>query len=139
MGAEHTALLQVSLDEDMTDRERSVFTQPLALAALGRYIIKLYRDAFGKWRTKAGTLLQRPVILTVAHPYSSTGKRYITILGLPVTESIEDAAATAFLDAFQEAATRAGAEYLLDSFDSSTLLMDAEHKTRFFEIIDAAN
>ena len=37
------ATMQVVLDEDLTDYERRVFTQPLALAMLGRYIIKLKR------------------------------------------------------------------------------------------------
>jgi len=128
--------VQVSVDDDMNDSERAVFTQTIAAAALGRFLIKVFRDSLGRWRTKAGFFLARPVILSVAHPHAATGRRWVTILGLPVTESSDDAAASNFLVAFQEAAGHAGAEFLFDSFDSATLLMDAEHRARFLEILD---
>lgn len=37
------AMLQCFVDEQMTDTERRIFTQPLALEALGRYLIRLHR------------------------------------------------------------------------------------------------
>lgn len=95
------------------------------------------QDSLGKWRTRLGHLIQRPIILTVAHPYAATGRRWISVIGIPVTEGEETGAISQFLDAFQQAARRAGAEYLMDSFDSATLLMDAEHRTRFFENLDS--
>jgi len=38
-----TARLQVLVDEELEDADRAIFTQPIALEALGRFLIKLYR------------------------------------------------------------------------------------------------
>lgn len=171
---------QASIDEGLSDFERKVFTQPLALAMLGRYIIKLFRvrvrcdgvlppsccyfssvathvyllaaskpcpppplpsqDA-KSLRKKSDwyqndMLRKFPIVLAVSHPHTSIGMRWCTVLGLPITGSIQESALTKFLKSFQEAAKAVGAQYLMDSFDSATLLIDADHRNRFFEALD---
>jgi hypothetical protein len=127
--------------EAMTDFDRRVFTQPIALAALGRYVVKLCRDSLRLWRSaKTGrTLSAKPLILFVAYPHTPVGRRWMTVHGLPVAEDWGAASAVSFLDAFQSAARDASADFMMDSFDSATLLLDADHKTAFMEALDPSN
>jgi len=102
------------------------------------------QDATDLWRSKrTGELLKsivrKPVVISVMHPYTATGSQWVTISGLPMTEDIEHVATTNFLEGFQDAAKRAGAQYLMDSFDAATLLMDNEHKTRFLQLLNATD
>lgn len=129
---------QLVIDTDvMSDYDSRTFTQPIALAALGRYLIKLYRDSLQSWRSvKTGQTIQKPLILFVVYPYTPVGKRWLTVHGLPVTNDWNDPGAVSFLDAFQSAARDAGAEYLMDSFDSATMLLDFDHKGAFMEFLD---
>jgi len=95
------------------------------------------QDSLSKWRPK-GTVVAKPLLVFVAHPYVGTGQRWLTGTGLPVTESADEVAETSFLIAFQTCAAEVGAAYLMDSFDSRTLLIDADHKARFVELLDWA-
>ena len=73
--------------------------------------------------------------MAVTHPYTSVGRRWVTVLGLPVTKKQSEAANYNF-QTFDDAAKHAGSLYLMDSFDSATLLIDADHRNKFFELMD---
>jgi len=131
---------QVSIDDDMmSDAERRVFTQPLAVAALGRFIIKLYRDAERKWRhpRTGATITALPFVLFVAYPHAPGAQRWLTAHGLPVMEDAADAqSAVQFYDLFNAAASAVGAQFIIDAFDSATMLLDVDHKAVFLDELD---
>lgn len=140
----------VEVDEDVTDAERRLFAQPHALSELGRMIIRLQRDAFVKWRLKGGKVSTKPVIITLRHQRKSEGMRanldgsgedgsaWITVMGLPVLDREGGEAKSNFLDAFRQSARGCDARYLLDSFDSSTMVMDGRDLQEFMRGIDPA-
>ena len=100
-------------------------------AALGRFLIKLYRDSKHAWRSpKTGALITAlPFVIFVSFPHAPTGRRWLTVHGLPVLDDAKDAnAAVRFFELFDTAAREAAAEYIMDSFDSATMLLDVEHK-----------
>jgi hypothetical protein len=47
-----------TLDEDLTDADQRIFSQPLALAELGRYVIRLNRGAWARWATAVGIRME---------------------------------------------------------------------------------
>jgi hypothetical protein len=59
------AVRLIKVDEELTDAERRLFTHPIALADLGRMLIRMYRDAFLDWRNRKGRVDPKPLVLTL--------------------------------------------------------------------------
>lgn len=141
----------VELDDEVAEADRAMLAQPVALAALGRYVIRLCRDSLMKWRRKKGSVDARPVIITVHHPHSSSSGSgaaaptsafgahtagWVTVLGLPVPSREGEVPGPNFLTLFQDAAGRSGALYTMDSFDSASMIMEARSLENFMKAID---
>jgi CDC45-like protein len=127
----------VVIDDDvMNDFDRRVFTTPIALAALGRFLIKLYRDSQRRWRTRTGAVSPMPFILFVAFPHAATGRRWLTVHGLPVGDEGDDIGGTNFFEVFDDAARLVNAQFIMDSFDSASMLLDVDHKAAFLDALD---
>jgi hypothetical protein len=136
------ALRWIRVGDDFTEGERRLFSQPLALAELGRFLIRVFRDSLLKWRHKtSGALAAKPLLVYLRHKSSQAlygsgadDGGWITVLMLPVGEEGADAAFRyQFLDA---AAKSSQAEHTLDSFSFSVLLMKAEHFKAFLRDLD---
>jgi hypothetical protein len=147
----------IELDEDVGEADRALFVQPLALAALGRYVIRMCRDSLMHWRRgRKGRVDTRPAVVTVHHPTPKPTKQqleddrkkqgegvaarrktgWVTVLGLPVAAREGLAPAGDFLTLFQDAAARSGAAYMADGFDSSSLIMDIASLPGFMHQLD---
>jgi len=153
------------IGEDLSEAEARIFSHPFALAELGRALIRVYRDSMMKWRArKSRKVLNLPLILTLKHSRGSeadsdgldgpmTGgadgetwqqrhsmKDWTTVLGLPVSTESEGAELPShdFLNMFKEAAMNARSEvnYVIDSFDSSTVVIYSPTFPQFLEALD---
>ena len=109
-----------------------------------------------KWRApQSGDAAVKPVVITIAHPksrsvvvggagYSAGGalgaeeeeEGWVTVMGLPVLAGEGAESSAHFLDAFQQAAEEAGARYLLDAFDSATMVLRAPDLRAFLKRLD---
>ncbi len=148
-GCVHNAstLRWIEVDDEVTDSERRLFGQPIALATLGRMLVRIHRDALTTWRTRRGRVDTKPVVITIRHSRSTDdaeivadgdgviisgdGATYITVLGLPVVAAEGAEPSTRFIRAFGEAARASDAQYFIDAFDSSTMLIDSRNLKRF--------
>lgn len=153
------------IGEDLSEAEARIFSHPFALAELGRALIRVHRDSMMKWRTKKGRrVLNLPLILTLKHSRGSEAdmdgldsslsggndaeswqqrrsmKDWVTVLGLPVSTGSEtdELPSHDFLNMFKEAATNARSEvnYVIDSFDSSTMVIYLPTFPAFLEALD---
>jgi cell division control protein 45 len=126
---------------DLTESERRLFVQPLALAELGRFIIRVYRDSLLMWRHKrTGALDAKPLLVYLRHkakPQALYGSGaddggWITVMALPVAEEGADAA---FKVGFLRAAAH-NLTHVLDSFSFMVLKIRAEHLLSFLRELD---
>jgi hypothetical protein len=103
----------VELGEDLTDGERRLFAQPLALAELGRFIIRVYRDSaslWRKWRNRADEVQAKPLYLSLRHKGADNGA-WVTVMGLPVVRHEGEEPSAHFKANFQRAAEACHANY----------------------------
>ncbi len=156
-GCVHNANLVrwIEVDADVTDAERRLFSQPIALADLGRMLVRVHRDSLRAWRLRRGMRVDtKPLIITLRHgkssaaaaqdPDSSSGDAdgeggapgYITVMGIPVPSGEGQEGSTNFLEAFRRAAEETDARFRIESFDSSTMLIDARDLPRFLDCLD---
>lgn len=137
----------VELDDGIAAADREMFQHPRALAALGRYIIRLCRDSLMKWRKKKGRVDTKPVIITVHHPSkdaaagpaTAIGNRTVgwaTVMGMPVPAREGDVQGPVFRRLFLEATERIGAPVFMDSFDRSSMVLQVSALERFMHAID---
>jgi hypothetical protein len=151
-GCVHNASLVrwIEVDGDVTDAERRLFAQPIALADLGRMLIRVHRDSLRAWRSRRGLKVDtKPLIITLRHGKGAAAAAadgsdadgegspgYITVMGIPVPVAEGMDGSANFLDAFRRAAEETGARFRIESFDSSTMLIDARDLPRFLEYLD---
>jgi len=134
----------IALEDDLTESEKRLFSQPLALAELGRFVIRVYRDALARrgWRRADGEVVRKPLFLSVRHRSAGAGGgggddgSWVTVMGLPVVAEEGDEAAASFLVPFQEAAEACGAKYMLDSFNFCSVVLKVENVLPFFENLE---
>ena len=144
----------VSIEEDLTETDRRLFCQPVALAALGAYVIRIQRDSFMKWR-RGHAVDPKPVVITIRHAVKPVGggggggggtgvggfeadadAGWVTVMGLPVLTAEGEDTTTNFLDAFTTAAEAAGAQFMADAFDSATMILAARDLRPFLLQLD---
>lgn len=137
----------IELDDGIAAADREIFQHPRALAALGRYVIRLCRDSLMKWRKKKGRVDTKPIVLTVHHPSkeaaagpaTAIGNRTVgwaTVMGMPVPAREGEVQGPVFRNLFLEAAGRIGAPAYMDSFDKSSMVMQVSALERFMHAID---
>lgn len=130
----------------MTDADRRLFVQPLALGILGRYIIRLNRDALGRWRPKRSKDgLQpdqdKPLVIIIVHPRGGAEGPLASILAMPVMVKDNMEAHTLFHDHFQRAselASEAGAVIaaFADGFNSCSVIVNEKDKGKLLRALD---
>ena len=146
----------LSLDEELTDSDRAVFSQPLPLLTLARYVVTMHRGggedaSTDKWALKwpkygssvepaalRGT--RKPLLLSVRHPVSSSDEvPFWTVCALGVPEGVGEGGYIRTVD-FQgrlvEAAEAVGATFQLDAFDAASLIIAGDKKAFFIEALD---
>lgn len=149
-GCVHNAkyLRWIEIDSELTDTERRLFAQPIALTDLGRMLIRIHRDTTLSWRNRKGIVESKPLLLTLRHgklsdmdlndldENSNIAAMYLTVMGLPVPTVEGGDESTNFMEAFRQAAESTGARFRIESFDSATMLLDARDLSKFLQYID---
>lgn len=143
----------IELGPGFSDSERKLFANAVPMEALGKFLIYVYRDSLFKWR-RQGVVSNKPLILTL--PLGPVGgssgsgsgdtsvgsaatagakSSWIFVLGLPVQEHGQ-VVETSFLDAFENAAIESRALYILDSFDSCSMVIEEGSLYSFLRQLD---
>jgi len=138
----------VDVGEDLNDTERRLFLQPLALAELGRYIIRVYRDSLKQWRhsnrhssNEMGDVRTKPLLVYLRQKRGSAlyAKQddggWITIMALPVQEEGAEAQLMLKVQMF-EVADVVKAPYHFDSFDNNCMVIRADNFMNFMSHFD---
>lgn len=67
-------MIEFAPDGPMTEGDRRLFAQPLALSSLAAHIIKLNRDSNARWRKRStGKVDPRPLVIVIVHPRAGAG------------------------------------------------------------------
>lgn len=120
----NTGVFRYAMLNMLSGIDAELFTQPLALARLARFIVEVHQD-IGMWTGNKA----RPLILCALNEARNT---YL-VLGWNVHHMREAVGKTGFFVAFDAAAKRINAHFSLESFDSHIMEIEQQEMTRFIE------
>lgn len=113
--------------DEFTENDQRLFTQPLALARLGRYLIDMHQETEKKWLGARA----KPLVIQAL----DTSRRVYVVVGLPCTESKDTVEKTNFMLAFSTAASETDAHYTMDGFDACVMEIEQDDILRFTDYL----